>query len=47
MPLTRPEEQAAVANQAPVANQITPVAAEVDERQFGNIQRRLDQQAAL
>ena len=47
MPLTRPEEQAAVGNQVPVANQVTPVAAEVYERQIANIQRRLDQQAAL
>ena len=29
-----PEEQAVVANQAPVANHVTPVAAEVYERQF-------------
>ena len=47
MPLTRPEDQAAVETQVPVANHITPVAAEVYERQIANIQRRLDQQAAL
>ena len=45
--LGMPEEQATVANQAPVANQVTPVAAEVYERQFANIQRCLDQQVAL
>ena len=37
LPLGMPEEQAAVANQVPVANQVTPVAAEVYERQFANI----------
>ena len=47
LPLERPREQAAVVNQAPVANQVTPVAAEVYERQIANIQRRLDQQPAL
>ena len=47
LPLGMPEEQAAATNQAPVANHGTPVAAEVYERQFANIQRRLDQQAAL
>ena len=47
MPLTRPEEQTAVETQVLVANHVTPVAAEVYERQIANIQRRLDQQAAL
>ena len=47
MPLPRPEEQATVRAQVPVANHITPVGAEVYERQIANIQRRLDQQVAL
>ena len=46
-PLDMPRVQAVAANQAPMANQVAPVAAEVYERQIANIQRRLDQQATL